>query len=35
MKLIKTTLTAGALALVPFAVMAEDSSDPIVIPIHN
>ena len=31
----KTALTAGALALVPFAVLAEDSSDPIVIPIHN
>jgi len=35
MKMIKTALTAGALALVPFAVLAEDSSDPIVIPIHN
>ena len=35
MKMMKTALTAGALALVPFAVLAEDSSDPIVIPIHN
>ena len=35
MKLMKTALTAGALALAPFAVLAEDSSDPIVIPIHN
>lgn len=35
MKMMKTALTAGALTLLPFAVLAEDSSDPIVIPIHN
>lgn len=35
MKNIKTALTIGALALTPFAAVAEDSSDPIVIPIHN
>lgn len=28
-------LTDGVLALAPFAVLAEDSSDPIVSPIHN
>ena len=30
-----TALTAGVLALGPMAAFAEDSSDPIVIPIHN
>lgn len=35
MKNIKTALTIGALALTPFAAIAADSDDPIVIPIHN
>ena len=35
MKKMTTALTAGVLAFAPFAVMAQDSSDPIVIPIHN
>ena len=35
MKKFTTALTAGVLACAPFAVLAEDSSDPIVIPIHN
>ena len=35
MKKMTTALTAGVLAFAPFAVLAEDSSDPIVIPIHN
>ena len=30
-----TALATGVLALAPLAVFAEDSSDPIVIPIHN
>jgi glycine betaine/proline transport system substrate-binding protein len=30
-----TALTAGVLALAPLSAFAEDSSDPIVIPIHN
>jgi glycine betaine/proline transport system substrate-binding protein len=30
-----TALTAGVLALAPMTALAEDSSDPIVIPIHN
>ena len=35
MKKITITLTAGVLALAPLAALAQDSSDPIVIPIHN
>lgn len=35
MKYITTALGAGVLALGPLAAMAQDSSDPIVIPIHN
>ena len=35
MKKLTTALTAGVLALAPFAASAADSSDPIVIPIHN
>ena len=35
MKRMTTALTAGVLAAMPFAAMAQDSSDPIVIPIHN
>ncbi|WP_187430799.1 hypothetical protein ROLI_041590 [Roseobacter fucihabitans] len=35
MKYLTTALTAGVFATLPFAVFAEDSSDPIVIPIHN
>jgi glycine betaine/proline transport system substrate-binding protein len=35
MKKMTTALTAGVLALAPLAVLAQDSSDPIVIPIHN
>ena len=35
MKKFTTALTAGVLATMPFATMAADSSDPIVIPIHN
>ncbi|MEO0864559.1 MAG: glycine/betaine ABC transporter substrate-binding protein, partial [Pseudomonadota bacterium] len=31
----QTVLTAGALAFAPISALAEDSSDPIVIPIHN
>ena len=30
-----TALTAGVLAFAPMPLLAEDSSDPIVIPIHN
>jgi glycine betaine/proline transport system substrate-binding protein len=30
-----TALTAGVLALLPLAALAEDSTDPIIIPIHN
>ena len=30
-----TALSAGVVALMPLAAFAEDSSDPIVIPIHN
>lgn len=35
MKRTKTALAVSVMTLAPFAVMAEDSSDPIVIPIHN
>jgi len=35
MKPLKTTLTAGVLAATASAGLAEDSSDPIIIPIHN
>ncbi len=35
MKKMTTALTAGVLSLAPLAAMAQDSSDPIVIPIHN
>ncbi|QCO57602.1 glycine/betaine ABC transporter substrate-binding protein (plasmid) [Pseudorhodobacter turbinis] len=35
MKTMTTALTAAALTIVPFAAMSADSSDPIVIPIHN
>ena len=35
MKKMTTAFTAGVLALAPLAVLAQDSSDPIVIPIHN
>ncbi|MCP5088649.1 MAG: ABC transporter substrate-binding protein [Rhodobacteraceae bacterium] len=35
MKTFTKTFMAGALAAMPMAAMAEDSSDPIVIPIHN
>jgi len=35
MKKITTALTAGVLAMMPLTAMAEDSSDPIIIPIHN
>ena len=35
MKKLTTALTAGVLSLAPFAASAADSSDPIVIPIHN
>jgi glycine betaine/proline transport system substrate-binding protein len=30
-----TSLTAGVMAMMPLAAFAEDSSDPIVIPVHN
>ena len=35
MKRSTTALAAGILAALPLAAFAEDSSDPIVIPIHN
>ncbi|MEJ6708698.1 MAG: glycine betaine ABC transporter substrate-binding protein, partial [Amylibacter sp.] len=35
MKKFTTALTAGVLAMTPLSAMADDSSDPIVIPIHN
>ena len=35
MKRTTTALTMGVLAMMPFAAFAQDSSDPIVIPIHN
>ncbi|KMW57787.1 L-proline glycine betaine binding ABC transporter protein ProX [Candidatus Rhodobacter oscarellae] len=35
MKKLTTTVIAGAIAAMPFAASAADSSDPIVIPIHN
>jgi glycine betaine/proline transport system substrate-binding protein len=35
MKRMTTALTAGVLSLAPLAALAQDSSDPIVIPIHN
>ncbi len=35
MKKITTALCAGVLATMPLAAVAADSSDPIVIPIHN
>ncbi len=35
MKNLTAALAAGMMATLPFAAMAEDSSDPIVIPIHN
>ena len=35
MKKFTTIMASGALAALPFAAMAQDSSDPIVIPIHN
>jgi len=35
MKSIKTLLAASAMAVAPMAAVAEDSSDPIIIPIHN
>ncbi|MCP5075975.1 MAG: ABC transporter substrate-binding protein [Rhodobacteraceae bacterium] len=35
MKTFTKTMMAGALAAMPMAALAEDSSDPIVIPIHN
>jgi glycine betaine/proline transport system substrate-binding protein len=35
MKKFKTVLTAGMMATLPLAAFAEDSSDPIIIPIHN
>lgn len=35
MKTFTATLAAGLVAALPFAALAEDSSDPIVIPIHN
>lgn len=35
MKTFTATLAAGLVAALPFAALAEDSSDPIIIPIHN
>jgi glycine betaine/proline transport system substrate-binding protein len=35
MKKTTTAITAGVLAMMPIAALAQDSSDPIVIPIHN
>lgn len=35
MKTFTATLAAGLVATLPFAALAEDSSDPIIIPIHN
>jgi len=35
MKRTTTAVAAGVLAMMPIAALAQDSSDPIVIPIHN
>ena len=35
MKKLTTALAAGVLAMAPLGALAEDSSDPIIIPIHN